>query len=187
MILSWRHKINLEMINSSNILDGMRLFSYPTIHKDNRGNYKEIFNSNLLSDIEFDVKQVSIVKPKKNSLRGFHGDSGTAKFVSVLSGNFFIAVVDPREGSPTYGKSFMAEISSQDQLGIYLPPGLGNGFLSMTNDDQYLYLQNTLYGDFKQFTINYSDPFFKVKWPKRKFIISERDMNAKTLKYELSD
>lgn len=178
MILSSQNRIISSMSNQSKLLYGMELLSFPTIFEDNRGEYNEIFNSELLKDKDFFVKQVSIVRPIKNSLRGFHGDIGTSKVVSVLSGIFFIAIVDPRKNSPTYGHSYSCKISSNDKIAIYIPPGLGNGFLSMSNDSEYLYLQNTLYGEFDQFTIRYSDPLFNITWPKCDYIISDRDINA---------
>ena len=163
------------MSKKDDLLHGMEAYPFPTNHKDDRGSYSEIFNSKVLSS-KFIVKQVSIVKPEKNSLRGFHGDAGTSKVISVLSGKFFIAIIDPRKESPTYGKAFTKIVSSSENIAFYLPHGLGNGFLALSSNCEYLYLQNTLYGEFEQFTINYLNPKYKVEWPKRDYIISKRDI-----------
>tara|TARA_X000001036_G_C20668534_1_gene801604 strand:+ start:699 stop:1199 length:501 start_codon:yes stop_codon:yes gene_type:complete len=159
----------------NDLLHGMEIFSYPTKFNDKRGEYFEIFNSEQLVEKEFNIKQISIVKPTKNSLRGFHGDKGTAKVISVLSGKFYIAIVDPRENSSTYGKFFEQEISGKENIALYLPAGLGNGFLALSSNCEYMYIQNTLYGEYKQFTINYLDSTYNVNWPKRQYIISKRD------------
>jgi len=165
------------MNKDSNRLHGMEIFSLPTNFADERGSYTEIFNSEVLST-KFTVNQVSIVRPKENSLRGFHGDEGTSKVISVLSGSFFIAIIDPRKESPTYSKSFVKMVTGADNIAFYLPPGLGNGFLALSPGCEYIYLQDTLYGQYNQFTINYLDSRFKVEWPSSDFIISERDKKA---------
>jgi len=165
------------MSKVDDLLYGMELYSFPTDFTDDRGSYNEIFNSEILRS-KFQVCQVSIVRPKKNSLRGFHGDNGTSKVISVLSGKFFIAIIDPRKDSPTCGKSFTAEISETDKIAFFLPPGLGNGFLALNSNCEYLYLQNTLYGEHEQFTISYLDSKYKVDWPNREYIISTRDKNT---------
>ena len=159
-----------------NLLHGMIVKKYPTIFADNRGNYNEIFNTQVLEEnLDYEVKQVSIVDPVMDSLRGFHGDLGTSKVISVLEGIIFIAVIDPRKSSPSYGKYFTMEVNAADSLLFYLPSGLGNGFLALSKKSKYLYLQNTYYGEFEQFTIRYNDPNYNVPWPKRKYIVSERD------------
>lgn len=159
-----------------NLLHGMFVKKYPTIFSDNRGSYNEIFNTQLFEhDLKYQVKQVSIVDPVMGSLRGFHGDSGTSKVISVLEGTIFIAVIDPRQSSPSYGKCFSMEVNAADSLLFYLPSGLGNAFLALSKKSKYLYLQNTYYGEFEQFTIRYNDPKYNVPWPNMKYIISKRD------------
>jgi len=158
-------------------LEGLKIFKWPTVFNDERGEYLELYNSKLLKKEipHFNVKQVSYVSPKKNSLRGFHGDNGTSKIISVLEGKFFIALVDPRPNSSTYMKSFYMVCRKMDNTIIYIPPGIGNGFLAMSNNCRYLYLQDTYYGEYEQFTISYKSLEYNIPWPKAKYIISERD------------
>ena len=133
------------------LLEGVTKSKFTTSFQDNRGRYNEIFN--LRSDPSYEFKQLSIVHNKKNILRGMHGDWGTTKKVSVISGKVIQVLLDCRIGSNTYGQYKSSLLSEEDEILISIPSGIANGFQVIEKPAIYLYLQNTFYKDFEQFTI----------------------------------
>jgi dTDP-4-dehydrorhamnose 3,5-epimerase len=115
---------------------------------------------------------------KKHVLRGIHGDSKSWKLVTVLSGKVFQVVVDCRPKSETYLNHFSIILNSKEPCSILLPPGFGNGFLSLTSNSIYHYKLAYLgqYSDADvQFTYCWSDPRIAIDWPVSNPILSERD------------
>ena len=54
----------------------------------------------------------------------------------------------------------------------------GSGFVGhyvLSKKAIFYYKQNTLYDRTSQFTINWKDPEFKIKWPCKKPLLSTRD------------
>ena len=157
-------------------IEGVKELKFASIFKDNRGSFYEICNTKTLKKYKFVPKEFSFVRPKKNSLRGYHGDKQTKKIIVLVTGIFFISLIDPRKKSKTYGKNYSLKINADKEKKIFiLPEGIGNAYASLSNNCTYIYVQNQLYGENNQFTIKYNDKFFAVKWPKRKYIISKRD------------
>jgi len=157
-------------------LDGVEISKFPTIFEDNRGEYDELFN--LRSDPNYKFKQLSFVHNKKNIIRGMHGDWGTTKKVTVVSGIVIQVLLDCRLESKTYGQFKSSFLSGDDKLLITLPPGVANGIQVLDEEAVYIYLQDTFYKDHKQFTITPFDKHIsKAFILDRKPIISERDLD----------
>ena len=157
-------------------IKGIEELNFRSFFSDKRGEFYEIWNDKSLKNLKFEPKEFSFVRPKKNSLRGYHGDKKTKKIIVLVSGKFFISFIDPRKNSKTYGKNFSIKIDSNKNKKIFfLSEGIGNAYAALSDNCTYIYLQNQIYGKNKQFTINYKDNFYAVKWPKRKYIISNRD------------
>lgn len=158
------------------IIKGLKELNFRSFFSDKRGEFYEICNNDSLKQLMFKPKEFSFVRPKKNSLRGYHGDRKTKKIIVLVSGIFFISFIDPRKDSKSYGKNFSFKIdANKNKKVFFLPEGIGNAYAALSDNCTYIYLQNQIYGKNNQFTINYKDNFYKVKWPNRKYIISKRD------------
>lgn len=163
----------------------IQVINFPTQFKDARGDYNEIYNTKML---DFDVKQVSVVRNNKNVLRGMHGDWGTSKLVSVLDGEVIQVAIDCRAHSPSFGEVFSINMSAHDKIGVYIPAGVANGFRVISDKSLYMYLQNTLYGDFSQFTITPTlNALREVFGDIENCIMSERDMDTSKTLEKLND
>ena len=151
-----------------------------TNFKDHRGrylqsyslkDYKKVFNKDFVED-DFSIN-------KKNVFRGIHGDHKTWKLVSCIYGKCEAVILNYDKKSSQFGKWEKFILSSNNYFQILIPPSYGNSFLVLSDYAVYHYKQTKYYsGKDKQFTINYKDPFFKIKLLKKKIIISERDKNA---------
>ena len=154
--------------------------------KDSRGHLREVFLQNKLKKkIIFSIFSNS----KKNVLRGLHFQKKKpqGKYLSVLKGRIFDTVVDLRRKSPTFGKSFSIILSRKNCKSIYIPAGFAHGFLSLDNENIVYYGCTEYRSPKNEFSVNYNDPQFKIKWPTRKVILSEKDKTAKTFRELIKD
>ena len=83
--------------------------------------------------------------------------------------------VDCRIRSKTFGKYFSIKLSEKDNMSVYIPEGFAHGFVSLANNS-ILHYKCTNYRDKKSETgILWNDKDLKIKWPKKKLIISQKD------------
>lgn len=143
-------------------------------HKDKRGFFKEVFKEKILNKkFVFDCMSVS----KKNVLRGLHFQENKpqGKLLTVLDGEIFDVAVDLRKDSKTFGKYFSIKMSYKSDFSIYIPPNFAHGFLCLSKNCK-IYYKCTNYRDpGSEKTLCFNDPNLKIKWPRRKFILSKKD------------
>jgi dTDP-4-dehydrorhamnose 3,5-epimerase len=158
-------------------LKGVFLITPPTIFKDFRGEYVEIYNKDFFHNKKINTrfKQDDISVSKKNVLRGIHGDCSTTKLISCLYGSFYLVVVNNDPKSPQYKQFISFILSEKNRLQVLVPPKFGNGHLVLTKLAIFHYKQNTNYHRASQFTIKWNDPNYNFKWPVKYPILSQRD------------
>jgi len=158
-------------------LDGVLLIEPPTIFKDFRGGYVELYNEELYREAGIDQNfiQDDIAFSKRHVLRGFHGDQKTWKLFSCLSGRLFQAVVNWDETSPQFMQWDTFELSDENRLQVLVPPKFGNAHLVLSDQAIFHYKQTTLYERESQFTILWNDPRLNIDWPVKDPILSDRD------------
>jgi len=115
--------------------------------EDHRGIYVETFNVKKYKDhgIDVDFVEDDYSLSKKNILRGIHGDSETWKLVSCHLGEFYLAVVDCREGSKDFGKWETFTLTDKNHWQVLVPPRFGNGHLALTDKIIFNYKQSAYY------------------------------------------
>ena len=158
-------------------LDGILLIKPPTIFKDFRGTYVEIYNEKLYTEAGIKVKfvQDDISVSLRNVLRGIHGDPETWKLISCLYGEFYLVVVNWDDASPQLGQWESFVLSEQNRLQVLVPPRFGNGHLVLSEMAIFHYKQSTYYNRATQFTILWNDPRLNISWPVKTPIVSKRD------------
>jgi dTDP-4-dehydrorhamnose 3,5-epimerase len=149
----------------------------PTNFEDFRGSYVEIYNRDLYhkAGVTVDFIQDDISTSTRHVLRGIHGDTKTWKLVSCLYGKFYIVVVDMDPSSPTHRQWQGFTLSDTNRLQLLIPPHHGNGHVVLSEVAIFHYKQNTDYDRAGQFTILWNDPAFKIWWPVKTPILSQRD------------
>jgi dTDP-4-dehydrorhamnose 3,5-epimerase len=155
-----------------------------TNFKDHRGrylqsyslkDYKKVLNQDFVED-DFSIN-------KKNIFRGIHGDHKTWKLVSCVYGKCEAVIVNYNIKSNKFGKWEKFILSSNSYFQILIPPSYGNSFLVLSDYAVYHYKQTKYYsGKEKQFTLNYKDPFFKIKLSSKNIILSKRDKYSDFIK-----
>lgn len=149
------------------------------IHKDNRGYLKEVYKFNLIKKkFIFDIYSYS----KKNILRGLHFQINKPqdKFLTVTKGKIFDVVVDLRKNSKTFGKSFSKIISDKDNFSLYIPKNFAHGFLCLSKECSVYYKCSEYRKKNFEKTLLWNDISLNIKWPCKKPILSNKDLNGIT-------
>jgi len=149
-------------------------------NKDSRGSLKETFNNKILKKkFVFEYCTTS----KKNVLRGFHFQTKfkQSKYVNVVKGRILDVVIDLRKKSKTFGKSFKIILSKENSLGLYIPAGFAHAYYSYDKENIIYYKLDNYYAPKFESGIIYNDPTLKIKWPKKKMKVSQKDKNLLTI------
>jgi dTDP-4-dehydrorhamnose 3,5-epimerase-like enzyme len=74
------------------------------------------------------------------------------------------------------------KIDSFEPKMIYIPWGVGHGFLSLEDNTTFVYLCDQRYNPSNEFDLNAFDPELKIEWPQEIEIVrSEKDYGALNL------
>ena len=158
------------MIIESTFIPGVKIIQ-PTKHEDDRGMFFEWFRSDLLKShtgTSFDLAQANCSISKKDVIRGIHfagSPPGQAKYVTCISGAIRDVVVDLRIGSPTFGKSDTFELSAENRKAIFIPSGIGHGFISLKDESIAVYLCDQKFNPDNEFAIHPLDSDLNLDWP----------------------
>jgi dTDP-4-dehydrorhamnose 3,5-epimerase len=149
----------------------------PGIFRDFRGEFVETYNEKSYRKQRIKIKFVEddISISSRNILRGIHSDSKAWKLVSCIFGKIYVAIVNCNEKSNDFGKWQGFYLSEKDKKQILVPPKYGCSYLVLSNKAIFTYKQSEYFDPKRQGTFKWNDPRFKIKWPIKKPILSERD------------
>ena len=157
-------------------------------HEDARGSFTEVYNKKMMNQagILSDFVQDNFSHSVYGTIRGLHfqkGDFAQAKLVKVFRGKVLDIVVDLRENSPTYLKSFSIELSDVNRRQLFIPRGFAHGFVVISQEADFFYKCDNFYNSFSEAGIIYNDKTLNICWgiPEDEIIISEKDLNLPTL------
>jgi dTDP-4-dehydrorhamnose 3,5-epimerase len=164
-------------------LDGV-LIIIPDVFADDRGFFFESYNEKKYADagITNSFVQDNISKSKFGTVRGLQyqvGDFAQGKLCQVMSGGVLDVAVDIRFGSPTFGQYYAVELSGENHIQLWIPPGFAHGFSVLSDEVLFHYKCTAPYSKKDERAILYSDPALGVEWRVEKPIVSEKDMKSK--------
>jgi dTDP-4-dehydrorhamnose 3,5-epimerase len=152
-------------------------------HEDHRGtytrlchrdDYRKIIKKQTGEDVEFIEDDYAY--SSKHVLRGIHGDDRTWKLVTCLYGKFYIVVVNCSESSKDFGKWQKFILTRENGKQLLIPPNYGHAYQVLSDEAVFHYRQSSYYkGKTRQFTYKWDDPRFKIWWPVKNPILSQRD------------
>jgi dTDP-4-dehydrorhamnose 3,5-epimerase len=165
-------------------INGLFILERP-VFGDERGFFREVFHLDELEQFlgyTFNPVQMNHSHSKPNVLRGIHAERWN-KIVYPLNGEVFVAIVDIREDSESFGKVETLNINDENRFGLFIPNGLANS-LVVTSDVaiDYIYLVDRYYDGTDTRAIAWDDPDLAINWPIKDPIISERDKNNPKLR-----
>ncbi len=159
----------------------------PKVFGDNRGWFMESWSEKTMLDANLPYEFVQdnhSFSSQKGTLRGLHfqkGDAAQAKLVRCVRGAIMDVIVDMREGSPTYKKWCKVELSADNKRQLLVPRGFLHGFLTLTDDVEFLYKVDNLYNAEADRNIIWNDPEIGIDWGIENPILSEKDKKAPKL------
>ena len=151
------------------------IIKQPDVHTDYRGDYWTIWEDTDF-DLVFNHDKVST--SGYGVLRGIHGDTKSWKLVTCLHGELYFVMVDNRKNSETYKMWNWTILSPHNKKQVLLPPGVGNGFLVLSEHSvfHYKWAYEGKYPDVQdQFTIKWNDSSINIDWPITNPILQPRD------------
>ena len=161
----------------------------PDVFRDARGYFFESWNRKVF---EREVRPVDFVQDNESMssygvVRGLHYQKGRAsqgKLVRVVSGRVLDVAVDIRKGSPTFGRYFSMELSSENKLQLFIPRGFAHGFSVLSETAVFQYKCDNPYAPSEEAGIAWDDPAIGIDWkiPAGNIILSEKDMHHPLLK-----
>ena len=84
------------------------------------------------------------------------------KVVRCIRGALYDVILDLREGSPTFGQSFGAELSAENRRMMYVPKGFAHGFFTLADDAEAFYFVDEFYAPECERGIRWDDPRFAI-------------------------
>lgn len=151
----------------------------PMVFKDERGFFMETWQKKRYKEIgiEEDFVQDNWSRSSKGVLRGLHYQKKhpQGKLVSVRSGKVFDVAVDIRIDSLTYGQWYGQELSDENKLQMYVPPGFAHGFCVISERADFTYKCTDYYNPKDERGIIWNDEFLNIDWPITKPSISKKD------------
>ena len=168
-------------------LDGVVIIE-PDVFGDNRGFFLESWNKKKMEEagLFYDFVQDNHSKSTvKGTLRGIHfqkGDKAQAKLVRCVKGIVLDVAVDLRKNSPTFKQWVGVELNAENKKQLLIPRGFGHGFVTLTDDVEFLYKADNYYVPEADAGIRWNDPDIGVEWGVKSPILSEKDNNNPFLK-----
>ena len=147
---------------------------------DRRGSLRETFNDKFIKK-KFIFEYCT--SSKKNVLRGFHFQTKLkqSKYVNVIKGKILDVVIDLRKNSKTFKKVFKIILSKENAQGLFIPAGFAHAYYSFDKENIIYYKLDNYYAPKYESGIIFNDKTLKIKWPKKKLIISAKDKKLQTL------
>jgi dTDP-4-dehydrorhamnose 3,5-epimerase len=153
----------------------------PKVFGDSRGYFLETFRKDeyAAAGITAEFIQDNQSFSSKGVLRGIHYQihQPQGKLVRVTHGTVYDVAVDLRRHSSTFGRWVGQELSEDNHLLFWLPPGFGHAFLVLSATACFQYKTTDYYAPQWERTICWDDPDLQIQWPQLDvpFTISDKD------------
>jgi dTDP-4-dehydrorhamnose 3,5-epimerase len=168
--------------------EGLFIFE-PRVFEDSRGYFFESYNEAIFHEAGVKNKFVQDNQSfsKYGVVRGLHyqlNPHAQCKLVRVLQGCILDVAVDIRKNSPTFGKYFSIELSSDNKKQLLIPHGFAHGFSVLSATAAVMYKCDALYSKESEGGIIFNDADIAIDWkiPESDTIVSEKDMALPTFK-----
>lgn len=153
----------------------------PDVFEDNRGFFMESWSKRTMEEfgLYYDFVQDNHSRSTvKGTLRGIHfqkGNKAQAKLVRCTQGAVLDVAVDLRYSSPTYKQWIALELSAKNKKQLLIPRGFGHGFLTLTDEVEFLYKADNYYDPEADVGIRWNDLELGIDWGISAPILSEKD------------
>ncbi|WP_439534801.1 dTDP-4-dehydrorhamnose 3,5-epimerase [Polymorphobacter sp.] len=141
----------------------------PKLFGDARGFFLESWNARTMADAGLDIAfvQDNHSRSARGVLRGLHYQLADpqGKLVRVARGAVFDVAVDLRRGSPHFGRWWGTTLSEETMEMLWIPPGFGHGFLTLSETADFQYKCTSHYDPASDRSLAWNDPVIGIDWP----------------------
>lgn len=174
----------MEIIKTK--IEGLLIIK-PRVFIDERGYFYESYNKDIFAKLGLDADfvQDNESKSQKNVLRGLHFQNppfAQGKLVRVIKGSVLDVAVDIRTASPTYGQWEAVELTEENKVMYWIPPGFAHGFLTLADDTIFSYKCTNVYNKQSEGSLQWNDPDIDIRWKIENPILSDKDKVAPDFK-----
>lgn len=165
----------------------------PKVFGDHRGFFMESWSERAFEDAGLRytfVQDNHSSSTVKGTLRGIHfqrGDKAQAKLVRCVRGAVLDVAVDLRPNSPTYKKWVGIELSEDNKRMLMIPRGFGHGFVTLTDNVEFLYKADNPYAPESEGGIRWNDPELNINWGVEHPVLSAKDERNPFLRDAVTD
>jgi dTDP-4-dehydrorhamnose 3,5-epimerase len=160
-------------------LDGVVVVE-PILFPDDRGFFFETYHSErfVQHGLPANFPQDNQSFSKAKVLRGLHAqrEKPQGKLVRAIEGRIWDVAIDVRPGSATFGRWVAEELSDENRLQLYVPPGYLHGFCVLSETARVIYKCTDVYAPNDEIGVRWDDPELGIKWPIRDPVLSEKDL-----------
>lgn len=165
-------------------LDGVMLIQ-PKVFIDERGFFKETFQAERYAELGIDQTfvQDNYSSSLKGVLRGLHLQKmrPQGKLVSCIRGAIYDVAVDVCPYSNTFGEYVGFELTEENHLQLWIPPGYAHGFCVLSDVADFQYKCTDLYCPEDEGGLIWNDPDVDIDWPIQNPQLSEKDRSFPSL------
>jgi dTDP-4-dehydrorhamnose 3,5-epimerase len=152
----------------------------PQVFGDDRGFFFELYKQSDFErgGIKGHLVQDNYSRSAKGVLRGLHyqkAPKAQGKLVMCTQGSIFDVAVDIRKSSPSYGKWMSIELTAENRLMLFVPPGFAHGFQVLSNTADVMYKCTAEYSPADDRGIIWNDPDINIAWPLKDPVLSGKD------------
>ncbi|RRK09190.1 dTDP-4-dehydrorhamnose 3,5-epimerase [Lactiplantibacillus garii] len=143
----------------------------PALFGDKRGFFTETYSDRdfKAAGIDFNfIQDNQSLSAEAGVLRGLHfqrGQAAQTKLIRVVTGAVLDVIVDVRKGSPTYGQHEGYIISESNHRQLLVPRGFAHGFVTLTDNVNFLYKCDNYYNAEADGGITFMDKDLNINWP----------------------
>lgn len=180
----------MKFINTK--LDGVVIVE-PDVFGDHRGFFMESWSQRAFEEAGLHynfVQDNHSSSSVKGTLRGIHfqrGEMSQAKLVRCARGSVLDVAVDLRPESPTYKQWVAVELSEENKRMLMIPRRFGHGFVTLTDDVEFLYKADNFYAPEYDGGIRWNDPELNIDWGVEHPVLSAKDEKSPFLKDAVTD
>jgi len=159
----------------------------PKIFGDSRGFFLESYSYEKYrreAGIELPFVQDNRSHSQRGVLRGLHFQKSNpqGKLVSVMQGAVYDVAVDIDPKSATFGQYVGVELTGQNHLQLYVPPGYAHGFCVLSDTVDFVYKCTDYYHPEDEGGLAWNCPDLAIDWPIMDPQLSLKDQQHKSLK-----
>lgn len=164
----------------------------PKVFRDERGFFLESYHEKKFAEFGITARfvQDNHSRSTRGTLRGLHYQlrHPQAKLCRVIEGEVLDVAVDIRRGSTTFGKWTSVILSAENHRQILVPEGFAHGFVTLSDNAQFLYKCSDFYYPDDERGVLWNDPDLKIDWGISDPLLSRKDsMNPRLMQAPQND